>query len=134
MVYEGFYTQTKPLQWGEHEYWFSTRNQDWRTFIIEYNERPVGVVTIGQLDHWNPEIGYYIGEVSLWNCGVGTHAVSLAMDYLERNGYEYCHTTVLKDNKTSLKLLEKLGFSVMGDAREGEIWLTRKLKLAPMTG
>jgi len=134
LVYEGFYQQTKPLQWGEHEHWFSTRNKGWRTFIIEYMERPVGVVTIGQLDHWSPEIGYYVGEVSLWNCGVGTHAVSLALDYLEKKRYEHCHTTVLETNKASLKLLEKLGFEILGKAREGELWLTRKLRQARMTG
>ena len=68
-VYQGIYNQSvenRKLTWEEHTNWFASRNKDWRTFIIEYNGEPVGVVTIGQLDHWCPEIGYYVGEVSLW--------------------------------------------------------------------
>ena len=127
LVYEGFYSQKKPLSWDEHISWIRARNQDWRNFIVVYNDRPVGVVTITQLDHWSPEIGCYIGEVSLWGQGVGKRAVELAMQYIKASGKEYCHTTVLKSNRRALRLLESLGFKEMGAAREGEVWLTRKL-------
>ncbi len=127
LIYQGFYTQKSPLMWDEHIKWIKSRNQDWRMFIIMLNDRRVGVVTIGQLDHWCPEIGYYIGEISLWNMGYGYKAVELAAEHLNGLGKAYCHTTVLKHNKASLRLLEKLGFEIMGDAREGEVWLTKKL-------
>ena len=126
-IYQGFYQQTKPLEWNEHINWIHSRNQDWRTFIIWLDNRRIGVVTIGQLDHFSPEIGYYIGEKTLWNQGIGCKAVELATEYLKGLGKAYCHTTVLKHNKASLRLLEKLGFEIMGDAREGEVWLTKKL-------
>jgi RimJ/RimL family protein N-acetyltransferase len=127
IVFDGFYSQTKPLEWGEHVHWFRSRNQDWRNFIIEYNGRDVGILTIGQLDHWSPEIGYAIGEVSLWGHGVGKDAVKLALDYIRDHGRDYCHTTVLKRNQRSISLLKSLGFVESGDAREGEIWLRKKL-------
>ncbi len=127
LVYQGFYSQKKPLEWEEHINWIHSRNQDWRNFIIMYNDRPVGVAIVCQLDHWSPEIGYYIGEVSLWGKGICTEAVRLLLQYVKNYGRDYCHTTILKSNKRALCLAEKLGFKKLGDARKGEIWLDLKL-------
>lgn len=127
LVYEGFYMQNQPLTWEEHLHWHKDRNQDWRTFIIEYDGRKVGIITIGQLDHWSPEIGWYIGEVSLWNQGVATEAVRQGLEYIKSYGRDAAHTTILKSNKASLKLAKNLGFKILGNAREGEVWLTKKL-------
>lgn len=127
LIYNGFYTQKAPLTWGEHIAWWYSRNQDWRQFIIQYYGRNVGVVTIGQLDHWSPEIGYYIGEVTLWGQGVGRKAVLAALEWLRGQGKRYCHTTVLESNTRSLRLLQGLGFHTLGMAREGELWLVKDL-------
>jgi len=129
LLYEGFVQQAKPLTWEEHTKWFQSRNKDWRTFIIEYEGRKIGVVTIGQLDHWSPEIGYYIGDTTLWGRGLGKEAVKLALDWLRGEGYKYCHTTVKKDNKRSYGLLKSLGFEYLGEARKeyGEVWVTKSL-------
>jgi RimJ/RimL family protein N-acetyltransferase len=62
-----------------------------------------------------------------WGRGYGTEAVKIALNWLKERGYGYVHTTVLKTNTRSLRLLEKLGFAVACDAREGELWLTRTL-------
>lgn len=125
-VYQGFYTQKEPLQWEEHRKWWYSRNQDWRKFIIELDDAPIGILNIGQLDHWSPEIGYAI-HPDYWNRGYGCKAVELATEVIKSYGKAYCHTTVKTDNKSSLRLLEKLGFEVLGKAREGEVWLTLKL-------
>lgn len=125
-VYAGFYQQKEPLNWGEHRNWWRSRNQDWRTFIIEYDALPVGVLTMGQLDHWCPEIGYYVFP-EWWGQGIGRKAVRTAMDHLKSMGYEYCHTTVKKDNERSIMLLEALGFTLLGDARPGEVWYQKLL-------
>jgi len=125
LIYQGFFYQDKPLTWEEHYNWWRNRNRDWREFIIVLVEdnfmRDVGVVTIGQLDNWNPEIGYYVGEVSLWNKGIGTEAVKLGCDWLRDKGYEYAHTTIKASNKESIKLIKKLGFKYACQARKGEL-------------
>ncbi len=126
-IYEGFYQQVKPLEWAEHINWIHSRNQDWRTFLIWLDGRRIGVVTIGQLDYWSPEIGYYIGEKSLWRQGYGYKAVELTTEVIKGLGKGFVHTTVKKDNFRSLRLLDKLGFKILGEAREGEVWLTKKL-------
>ena len=127
LVYQGFYSQYESLKWEEHILWIRSRNSGWRNFVVMYNDRPVGVVTICQLDHWSPEIGYYIGEVSLWGRGIGKEAVRQGLQYIKNFGRDYCHTTVLNENTRSLKLLKSLGFKKMGEARKGEVWLTLKM-------
>lgn len=128
LVYGGFYSQTRPLLWEEHIAWIKARNQDWRNLIIVYEDRPVGVITICQLDHWEPEVGIYIGEVSLWGQGVGKEAVMQGLEYIKSQGKQSCHTTILKSNERALRLAKSLGFKKAGDAREGEVWLRLLLK------
>lgn len=125
-LYQGFYQQGKPLKWEEHIAWYLSRNKDWRNFIIMFDDRPVGVVTIGQLDHWSPEIGYYIGETTLWGKGIGKEAVRLALEYIKGCGKDYCHTTILKTNQRSIRLVKSLGFEYMAEARKGELWFRLK--------
>ena len=127
LIYEGFYQQNEPLTWPEHIDWWNSRNKDWRTFIIELDNRKVGVVNIGQLDHWSPEIGYFIGEVSLWGQGIGKKAVGLALQWLKEYGKQYAHTTILDNNKRSINLIKALGFRRLGKARDGESWYQIKL-------
>lgn len=127
LVYAGSYSQTKPLTWEEHTNWIKSRNKDWRHLIIIYDDRPVGILNITQLDHWEPEIGIYIGEVSLWGKGIGKEAVRLGLEYIKSLGKESCHTTILKSNKRALGLAKSLGFKKVCGARRGEIWLRVKL-------
>ena len=130
LIYKGFYQQASPLYWDEHLAWFKSRNSDWRTFICFYDDRPIGVVTIGQLDHWSPEIGYYIGEVSLHGKGVGTEAVRLGIEWVRGLGLAHVthiHTTIKDDNIGSIKIMKKLGFKKGMEARKGEHYWVRKL-------
>lgn len=131
LCYQGFYTQKQPLSWEEHINWWKSRNKDWREFLIVLVEgthvRDIGIVTIGQLDHWSPEVGYVIGEVSLWGKGFGKEAVRLACDWLRMMGKEYCHTTIKDKNLRSIRLIKNLGFKRLGKAREGESWYQKKL-------
>jgi len=130
-VYEGFYSQDRPITWSEHRTWWASRPHTWREFIVVLKEeteiRDIGVVVLCQLEHWSPEIGFFIGETELWGKGYGKEMVTLALEWLKKMGYEYCHTTVLLSNKRSAHLLWRLGFQMLGAAREREIWLTKSL-------
>ena len=127
-INQGFYSQANGhlIEWEEHVNWIGSR-ANWKYFIVEYKDRRIGAVTLGQLDHWSPEIGYFIGEKTLWGKGIGKQAVKMAMDWLREQGYKYCHTTVLKHNERSLGLLKSLGFWIQGNARENEVWLCAAL-------
>jgi RimJ/RimL family protein N-acetyltransferase len=127
LVYEGFYSQTAPLTWEEHIIWWYSRNQDWHQFIILADGHDIGVVTIVQCDNWSPEIGFYIGEVSLWGKGYGSRAVGLAEEWLKEKGYVQTHTTVKEDNKRAISLLKHRGWKRAGNARKGELRFEREL-------
>ncbi len=119
-IYQGFYQQTKPLIWNEHINWLLSRNDDWRIYIVILDGRRIGVVTIGQLDYWESEIGIYIGKKSLWGKGIGRQAVALAIEWLRNYGKRYIRTTILDSNKRSAKMFESLGFKRVADARPME--------------
>lgn len=131
LIFSGFFSQKSPLSWGEHHNWWASRNADWHEFIIELFEcdilRPIGVVSIGQLDHWSPEIGYFIGNPTDWGKGYGKQAVEFACKWLKKSGKEYAHTTILDNNERSIRLVKSLGFEYLGKAREGESWYQKKL-------
>ena len=128
----GFYQQSRRestwLEWGGHYRWWSTRPSDWDTYVVmviddaisECSPRPVGVVTIGQKSHWEPEIGIYIGEKSLWGKGVGKSALQLIVDLLRDQGYEYAKSTILDSNERSQRLFASVGFEKTGESRRGE--------------
>ncbi len=125
LVYEGKYSQKKPLTWEEHYTFMTTRGRWWRWFIILVNDfkttRKVGVVTLAQLDNWNPEINSYISEVTLNDSGdVERQAVELAIEWLRDKGYQKLHTTVPDASERWIRLLLGMGFVNVGLARKGE--------------
>ena len=128
-VYQGFYQQTEPLGWGEHRNWWHSRPSSWKTFIVLLDKKPVGVINIGQLEHWSPELGWYMGDLEEWGKGYMKQALIEAFKWLKARGYEHCHSTIKMDNERSIHLAWRLGFICLGGAREGELWLTRDLTL-----
>ena len=132
LVYQGFYLQNGPLVWENHVKWFRSRGLEWRIFIVLFEGRPIGVVNISQLDLPSPEIGYYIGEVSLWGKGLGTEAVRKGLEWLK--DYSLTHPNIVgvyarvfDHNIASVKLIEKLGFVKGAKSREGESYYNREL-------
>lgn len=133
LVWQGLYTQSKenrPLSWEEHWKWWNTK-PNWKIFIIQVNDgqttRDVGYLNIAQCEHWRPECGLSIGEVSLWGKGIAKQALQLGIEWLKESGYKRVHTSILNSNERSLKLFKSLGFKVIGEARqdetEVELWI-----------
>jgi len=131
LIWEGTYTQRKPLCFEDHKIWWESRNVDHRSFMVLFvkgtSVRPVGVLHISPLDYWSPEIGIIIGEVSLWNKEVGTDAFRLGCEWLKEQGYKWTSTTILKTNKGAIRLLEKLNFKYTCEARKGELRYAKAL-------
>ena len=132
LVYDGFYTQKASLTWEEHWKWFHNRGNWWKIFVIQYDDRvtrirDVGVVTVGQLEYWEPETGLYNGEVSLWGKGIAREALSQVFNILKQMGYKYTRTTILDTNERSKKLYLSLGYELIGPARPGESLYRKKL-------
>ena len=125
--YKGFFTQKKALTWEEHKAWWYSRSSEWKMFIICLDGRSVGMLNVGWLQSWTPEIGVCVGETTLQGKGVGREAILQALEWLRERGYGHVHTTILKNNDKSLRAFQGVGFKILGDAREGEWWLTKTL-------
>ncbi len=129
--YAGYYSQKEPISWDTHTEWWHSRSSEWQMFIIMagFNKdiHAVGMVNIGWLHSWTPEIGYTIGNPADWGKGYGKEAVKQAMTWLKHYGKQYCHTTILDNNERSIRLVQSLGFVKMCPAREGESWYQVKL-------
>lgn len=124
-IYEGLYTQKKALTWDEHRQWWESRNNDWREFVIELRDsdmvlRPIGIVTVGQLDYWECEVGVAICDTSLWGRGYAKIALIEVIEWIKDYGKKYIRTTILDNNFRSRKLFTTLGFVRVGYARPNE--------------
>ena len=138
LISQGFYSQSKNgnlISWEEHTNWWKSRN-NWQDMVVmlveDYTERPIGFVSIGQTDHWSPEVGFFVGEISLWGTGIGKEAVRQAIEFVREYAKSHAHithlhTTVKKDNERSIRLLKSLGFEYSCEARPGEIYMVRRL-------
>ena len=108
------------LTWEEHLKWFETRKNrvDW---MITYLKRPVGVVHIDGINGECPEIGLYIGEITLWGRGIGYLVLDLAMGQaVTRLGIKKLCAVIHPDNIRSIRLFTRLGFKKAGGARYGQ--------------
>ncbi len=128
----GAYTQKVPLTWKEHYNWWNCRGYWWKFFMIIVDDgvlrpRKSGIVNFGQLDNWNPEFNYYLGETSLWGQGVGKIALNIGLNWLKFHGYCKTHSTIRDDNERSINVLKSLGFVRTGEARPGESYWEIKL-------
>lgn len=135
-IYQGFYQQKGNISWEEHVQWWGSRNNNWFSFMIimvEKNRaRPIGVINIGQTEHHSPEIGYMIGEITLWGTGIGTEAVKKGIEWVKEYYKTHkhitsVHTTIKDNNIASIKLIKKLGFKKGMKARKGESYWIRQL-------
>ncbi|OGY21968.1 MAG: hypothetical protein A3A65_02900 [Candidatus Chisholmbacteria bacterium RIFCSPLOWO2_01_FULL_49_14] len=108
-----FYRQDFPLFWREH-YRFWQRKHDRKDWVIFFLEgafwRKVGSVYITKLHQQIPEIGIYVGEVTLYKKGVATKALTHVFAWIQKNGYSVIQARIFKDNIGSLRLFERLGF------------------------
>ena len=125
LVWEGTYSQRKPILWQDHYIWWKSR-QDHKMLCVVVVEddfaRVVGFLSISPLTYWSPEIGIIMGEK-----GYGTEAFGLGLKWLEERDYKYTSTTVLNTNKPMIHILKKLGFKRTCEARKGESRYAREL-------
>jgi RimJ/RimL family protein N-acetyltransferase len=83
-------------------------------FLIEHDDRPIGMVGIDCSTPDEAELGYWLG-VEFWGRGFGTEAARGAIDFFfEELGDEHLHAGARVTNPASRKVLEKCGFQWSG--------------------
>jgi len=132
LIYKNFYIQKRPLEWKEHIDWWTRNKKSWDRliFIIWYNSRKVGSISLHSFSTGIPEVDIYIGEVTLWGKGIGKKAIDilLNMEYEVLKRYKVVCARILKGNIRSQKVFESCGFSKRGEGRPGEWYYERLIK------
>ena len=112
------------LTWEQHNKWFYYKRGtrlDWMVIVEEKYERPrpTGVVHVVDIDKLYPEIGLYIGEMRLWEKGIGKDALRLGIREMERYSHVGgLHAVIHPENKRSIRLFTSLGFKRIGESRK----------------
>jgi RimJ/RimL family protein N-acetyltransferase len=113
-IYRHFRRQDSPLDWENHLSWYESRDADHHDFIIHYEDRRVGVVSITTSD----EISIYLGDFSAHDQGVATAALNWLCERFE---YRSPLTAEIhEENDPSKRLFEGCGFQPL--RRDGE-WI-----------
>lgn len=113
-IYRHFRKQDSPLDWESHLSWYESRAAERHDFIIHYEGRRVGVVSLTESE----EISIYLADFSARGNGVATAALKWICDR-----FEYRLPLVAeihKGNAASKRLFENCGFQQCGRDEEWE--------------
>jgi UDP-4-amino-4,6-dideoxy-N-acetyl-beta-L-altrosamine N-acetyltransferase len=108
----------------EHMKWYyslklnKTKRKVW---VIFYDEVPVGVIYLSEIDHKNKvtDWGLYIGETAYRGLGIGSISLYRLMEYVfDKMNFHKMYTSVLENNPDALNLYKKFGFKEEGRLRK----------------
>lgn len=103
-IYRHFRLQDSPLEWSEHITWFESREPNRHDFVIHYDGRQVGVVSINSDD----EVGIYLGDFSAHCHGVATASLKWLCDRFEERTPLFAE--IHEENAASKRLFSRCGF------------------------
>lgn len=118
-IYRYFRGQAEPLSWDDHVAWFESRTPERFDFVVSFEGRRVGIVSLDADD----EVSVYLGDVAARGHGVATAAVEWLCDRFTDRTPIYAE--VHRDNDSSKRLFERCGFERLPDKREDDdgAWL-----------
>jgi RimJ/RimL family protein N-acetyltransferase len=107
-IYRYFRQQDEPLEWEEHVKWFESRSTERYDFVIHYDGRRVGGIS---LDASN-RVSIYLGDFSARNQGVATSTLHwLCHQFEDRTPLI---AEIHKSNASSKQLFTRCGFQQQG--------------------
>lgn len=115
--------QNENLTWEQHfKWWLERKNRrDWMIQVEDDTPGPrsVGVVHV-DYHRRPPEVGLYIGEISLWGHGVGGSTLKKVIGRVIEENYRVISAVIHPKNRRSIRLFTSLGFEKAGPGREGQ--------------
>ena len=102
-----------PLPTKAQQYcWFETLSQrsDYHIWGVLYNDKPVGVTGIKNIQNSTGEYWGYIGNKIYWGKGIGNTMIQLTIAAAQSLQLKQLTLTVLRTNQRAIKLYTKNGF------------------------
>ncbi len=111
----------------DEENWYESLTSSSTERLLTIYDRetlgPIGNTGLHGIDfrHGTAELGIVIGEPDYWNCGYGTEATRLMLDYgFTGLGLHCIKLRVFAPNQRALRCYEKAGFRYAGRLRDAE--------------
>jgi RimJ/RimL family protein N-acetyltransferase len=111
-IYYHFRRQDTPLEWESHLLWYESRSDTRRDFIIHYEGRRVGVVSITECE----KVSIYLGDFAARGQGVATDALRWLRERFKNRSPLIAE--IHEENVSSKRLFKRCGFQHYG--RDGE--------------
>jgi len=114
------FENTSPAEWFAAQ----RRARTYRMWIIEREERPVGELELAQVNHRtrSAEVRICVGDRTLWGQGIGTAAMTRALDVaFGPMALEEVYLRVFANNERAIALYDRMGFR-----REGMLSPSRR--------
>lgn len=84
-------------------------------FIIKYNSKSVGNISLTHKNKNTFEINIVIGEKKYWGKGIGAESIKKVLEIaFNKGGYEKAYIEVRPENKRAIELYEFCGFKKIG--------------------
>jgi RimJ/RimL family protein N-acetyltransferase len=113
-IYRYFRQQDGPLHWQEHKEWFNSQDNDRYDFIIHYQNRRIGVVSLNRDD----EVGILLGDYSARRQGIATQVLHWICNRFKSR--LPLKAEIHEENEASQQLFKQRGFEQI-DSDDG--WL-----------
>ena len=107
-IYRHFKSQESPIKWKEHLQWYRNRSEDRHDYIIYFEDRRVGCVSLGA----DGLVSIYLGDFSARGEGVAKNALNWLIRSFRKD--REIKAEVHEDNKSSLALFQSCGFERLG--------------------
>ena len=103
--------------------WFESlkSRNDYLVKAMYYNDKPIGVFGLKNLNEIDGEAFGYIGEKEYWGKTVGVQALEYLINYGKSINLKSIYSVMLKTTLHSYKLHRRLGFVNEGDKDENNI-------------
>lgn len=111
-IYHHFRRQDTPLEWESHLLWYESRSDTRHDFIIHYEGRRVGVVSITECE----KVSIYLGDFAARGQGVATGALRWLRERFKNRSPLIAE--IHEENVSSKRLFKRCGFQPHG--RDGE--------------
>lgn len=105
-----------------HEWWkqcVENNRPEFHRIGIEWNDRLIGYIDFANMTEHSAELGIAIGDSSLWQKGLGSKAIELALEYGRKKFKVQMYTAETHvSNIRAQKMLRKLGFTEYSESNK----------------
>ena len=104
-----------PYSLADADDWLSVVESEEFNLSIFLDDALIGAVGLSEKNNGSCELGYWVGK-TYWGRGIATEAARGLLDWaLPRAQPDYVAANVFADNPSSARVLEKLGFVLVGE-------------------